>query len=131
MGSSLVDNFIDVEAIVSALTADSLEQVRHPAGRQFRIFADHNKADRAALAACMASFRRTMTPADVRRIATPALVAVGETDESAGDPQALAEMLPHGEAFVIPRRDHMRATGDKAFKAAVLDFLSRHQNAQS
>jgi pimeloyl-ACP methyl ester carboxylesterase len=131
MGSSLTDSFIDAEAIISALTAETLEQVRHPMGRQFRIFADHNRADRAALAACMASFRRSMTPADVRRIATPTLVAVGELDDSAGDPQALAALLPRGEAFVIARRDHMRATGDKAFKAAALDFLSRTKNPQS
>jgi hypothetical protein len=34
-------------------------------------------------------------------------------------------LLPQAEAFVIPKRDHMRATGDKAFKAAALDFLGR------
>ena len=30
------------------------------------------------------------------------------------------------EAFTIERRDHMRATGDKQFKAAALEFLVRH-----
>ena len=42
------------------------------------------------------------------------------------DPAALAELLPRGEALVIPKRDHMRATGDKVFKTAALDFLSMH-----
>ena len=41
------------------------------------------------------------------------------------DDLRLAELLPQAEAFVIPKRDHMRATGDKAFKAAALDFLGR------
>jgi len=52
-------------------------------------------------------------------------VAVGEADDMAGGPEPLAELLPHGEAVVIPKRDHMRATGDKVFKAATLDFLGR------
>ncbi|MNL69812.1 hypothetical protein D3C87_1947210 [compost metagenome] len=43
----------------------------------------------------------------------------------AGRPEPLAELLPQGEALLIPKRDHMRATGDKVFKAAVLDFLGR------
>ena len=34
-------------------------------------------------------------------------------------------LLPQGEAFTIPKRDHMRATGDSKFKAAALDFLGR------
>ena len=126
MGSNLASGLEDSEEIISALTADSLEQVTGRTGRQFRIFADHNKADRAALAACMVNSREPMAEAEIRRITTPVLVAVGETDEMAGPPDALAALLPHGEAFTIPRRDHMRATGDPAFKQAALDFLSRH-----
>jgi pimeloyl-ACP methyl ester carboxylesterase len=56
----------------------------------------------------------------------PVLVAVGEADTMAGPPEALAELLPRGEAFVIPKRDHMRGTGDPKFKAAALAFLSRN-----
>jgi pimeloyl-ACP methyl ester carboxylesterase len=125
MGLNLVTGLADSEPIIEALTAETLSQVTHPTGRQFRIFAEHTGADRAALAACMINSRQPMAEADVRRIAVPTLVAVGEEDVMAGDPQALAALLPHGEAFVIPRRDHMRATGDKAFKAAALEFLSR------
>jgi hypothetical protein len=33
--------------------------------------------------------------------------------------------MPKGEAFVIPGRDHMKAVGDRAHKAAVIDFLNR------
>jgi pimeloyl-ACP methyl ester carboxylesterase len=67
-----------------------------------------------------------MAEADVRRIGQPTLVAVGETDDMAGDPHALAALLPHAEALVIPKRNHMLATGDPKFKAAALDFLARH-----
>ncbi len=126
MGLNLISGLEDSEEIISALTADSLEQVTGRTGRQFRIFADHNKADRAALAACMVNSREPMAEADVRRIAAPVLVAVGSEDDMAGSAEALAALLPRGEAFTIERRDHMRATGDKAFKAAALDFLARY-----
>ena len=125
MGLNLVTGLADSEPIIAALTAETLSEVTHPTGRQFRIFAEHTGADRAALAACMINSRQPMAEADVRRIAVPALVAVGEEDTMAGDPAALAALLPQAEAFVIPRRDHMRATGDKAFKSAALEFLAR------
>ena len=128
MGLNLISGLADSEEIIEALTAESLEHVSGRIGRQFRIFADHNKADRAALAACMVNSREPMGEDDVRRIAVPTLVAVGSDDDMAGSPAALAALLPLGEAFTIERRDHMRATGDKAFKAATLDFLARHRS---
>jgi pimeloyl-ACP methyl ester carboxylesterase len=126
MGANLTTGLEDSEEIISALTADSLAEVKGRVGRQFRIFADHPGSDRAALAACMVHSREPMSEAQVRTIATPILVAVGSDDTMAGRPEALAEMLPRGEAFTIERRDHMRATGDPQFKRAVLGFLARH-----
>jgi pimeloyl-ACP methyl ester carboxylesterase len=73
----------------------------------------------------MISSREPMAEADVRRIGVPVLVAVGAEDEMAGAPEALARLLPQGEAFTIPRRDHMRATGDAEFKRVALAFLAR------
>ena len=67
-----------------------------------------------------------MPEAEVRRIAQPVLVAVGELDEMAGPAANLARLLPNGEAVTIPRRDHMRATGDAVFKSAALDFLRQN-----
>ena len=126
MGLNLVTGLADSEAIIAALTAETLAEVTDKAGRQFRIFAEHSRADRAALAACMINSREPMPEAEVRRIETPILVAVGSDDEMAGPAEALAALLPHGEAFTIARRDHMRATGDAAFKDAALAFLARH-----
>jgi pimeloyl-ACP methyl ester carboxylesterase len=125
MGMNLINGLSDGNDIISGLLAPSLDGLTHPTARQFRIFADHTKSDRLALAACMETSRQPMARADVRRINVPVLVAVGEADEMAGPPGPLAELLPQAEAFVIPKRDHMRATGDKAFKAAALDFLGR------
>ncbi|MBU1305517.1 MAG: alpha/beta hydrolase [Alphaproteobacteria bacterium] len=127
VGLNLISGLADSETIISALTADSLSEVKDRIGRQFRIFADHNKADRAALAACMVSSREPMSETQVRRIAGPVLVAAGADDEMAGDPAALANLLPRGEAFTIDKRDHMRATGDPQFKRAALSFLDRHR----
>ncbi len=126
MGLNLVTGLADSEAIISALTAERLADVTDKAGRQFRIFAEHSGADRAALAACMINSREPMAEKDVRRIGVPVLVAVGEADDMAGGAAGLAALLPQGEAFTIPRRDHMRATGDPEFKRAALDFLARH-----
>lgn len=126
MGMNLITGLEDSEEIIEALTAESLESVKSRIGRQFRIFADHNKADRAALAACMVSSREPMTEAQVRQIDTPVLVANGEQDDMAGPAAPLASLLRSGDAFTIPRRDHMRATGDPAFKQAALDFLSAY-----
>jgi pimeloyl-ACP methyl ester carboxylesterase len=126
MGLNLISGLEDSEEIISALTAESLDQVTGRTGRMFRIFADHNKADRAALAACMVNSREPMSEAQVRAISVPVLVAVGSDDEMAGSAQALADLLPDAEAFTIERRDHMRATGDRQFKQATLAFLSRH-----
>lgn len=125
MGMNLINGLTDGNDIISGLLAPTLADLTHPTARQFRIFAEHTGADREALAACMETSRQPMARADVRRINTPVLVAVGEADEMAGSPTPLAELLPQGEAFVIPKRDHMRATGDKAFKAAALSFLGK------
>ena len=126
MGMNLVTGLEGSEEIIEALTAESLAEVKGPVGRQFRIFADHNKADRAALAACMVNSREPMSEAQVQQIGVPVLVANGEADDMAGSARMLADLLPSGEAFTIPRRDHMRATGDKEFKRAALEFLGRH-----
>lgn len=125
MGMNLINGLTDGNDIIAGLRAPALADLTHPTARQFRIFADHTGSDREALAACMETSRQPMARADVRRIDVPVMVAVGEADEMAGSPQPLAELLPHGEAVTIPKRDHMRATGDKVFKAAALDFLGR------
>ncbi|WEJ34912.1 alpha/beta hydrolase [Devosia sp. SD17-2] len=126
MGMNVINGLTDGNDIIAGLRAPALADLTHPTARQFRIFADHTGSDREALAACMETSRQPMARADVRRIEVPVLVAVGEADEMAGPPEQLAELLPAGEAFVIPGRDHMRATGDTKFKEAALAFLGRN-----
>jgi pimeloyl-ACP methyl ester carboxylesterase len=131
MGMNLINGLSDGNDIIAGLRAPALAGLTHPTARQFRIFAEHTGADREALAACMETSREPMARADVRRINVPVLVAVGEADVMAGPPEPLAELIPGAEAFVIPKRDHMRATGDTKFKAAALEFLGRTLPANS
>ena len=110
--------------IADALEAPSLDVVTEPMPRMFRAFAEATKSDLPALAAAMRGMRQTMEAADVRRIDTPALVAVGTEDDVAGDPDALVALLPQGRLLHIPGKDHNRSVGDKAFKDGVLAFLA-------
>ena len=125
LGIKILQGLGSSAEIVEALRADSLEAVKGRVGRQYRIFADHTKSDREALAACMESGREAFTEEMLSEIGQPILVAVGSEDDIAGPAEPLAALLPKGEALVIDGRDHMRATGDKAFKSGALAFLNR------
>ena len=115
------------ENVAAALEAPSLQDVTDPVGRTFRAFADQTRSDRRALAACLRGSRRLMTREEAAHIAVPTLVAVGTTDEIAGSAHALGEIIRGSEVLDIPNRDHMRAVGDKVYKAGVADFLSRRK----
>ncbi len=126
LGINMIHGMSNSEEIIEGLLAPALSSVTHKTARQFRIFADHTRSDRKALAACMAGSRARISADDVKKISVPALVAVGSEDDVGGAPEPLAELLPQGEVLVIERRDHMRATGDPQFKTGVLAFLQRH-----
>jgi len=111
--------------VVAALEASSLDEVTDPVGRTFRAFADQTRSDRLALAACLRGSRGLMSTAEAARIALPVLIAVGTTDEIAGSAARLGQIIAGSEVLDIPNRDHMRAVGDKVYKAGVVDFLSR------
>ncbi|CAN7362285.1 alpha/beta fold hydrolase [Bradyrhizobium sp. LjRoot220] len=113
------------ENVALALEAPSLDDVTDPVGRTFRAFADQTRSDHRALAACLRGSRRLMTRDEAAGINVPVLIAVGTADEIAGSAQALGKIIPNAEVLDIPNRDHMRAVGDKVYKAGVIDFLSR------
>jgi pimeloyl-ACP methyl ester carboxylesterase len=113
------------ESVAEALEAPTLDDVTDAVGRTFRAFADQTRSDRRALAACLRGTRDLMTKEQAARIDVPVLIAVGSADDVAGSAQALGDIIPGSEVLDIPNRDHMRAVGDKVYKAGVLDFLSR------
>jgi pimeloyl-ACP methyl ester carboxylesterase len=125
IGIGLIEGGGPGESVAQALEAPSLEDVTDPVGRTFRAFADQTRSDRRALAACLRGSRRLMTKEEAADIRVPVLIAVGTVDEIAGSAEALGKIIPGSEVLDIPNRDHMRAVGDKVYKAGVLDFLSR------
>jgi pimeloyl-ACP methyl ester carboxylesterase len=125
LGIHLVDGVGKPEVIARALETPSSADVSDPTGYMYRSFAEKTHSDLRALAACIRGSRQTMNCDELGRLAVPLLVAVGGNDQVAGSPQALAALVPGAQALVIPGRDHMLAVGDKAFKAAVLEFLDR------
>jgi pimeloyl-ACP methyl ester carboxylesterase len=125
LGDHLVDGVGLPLGIARAMETPALADLTDPTERMFRKFADQNGGDRVALAACIRGSRQTLSREQVARIGCPTLVASGTSDAIAGDPRALAAMLPHGEALDIPGRDHNLAVGDKVFKAGVVAFLDR------
>jgi pimeloyl-ACP methyl ester carboxylesterase len=127
IGIGLIEGGGPGENVASALEAPSLEDVSDPVGRTFRAFADQTRSDRRALVACLRGSRRLMTTDEAKRINVPVLIAVGTKDEIAGSAQALGKIISGSEVLDIPNRDHMRAVGDKVYKAGVTDFLSRRE----
>ncbi len=126
MGDAMVRGIGGEAEIARALSVPQLTDDIGEVARGYRMFAERTKSDLRALAACIVGQRQPVAAGDLGRIGVPVLVAVGETDGVAGSATGLAALIPGAEAFVIPRRDHMLATGDRAYKAAVLDFLKRH-----
>jgi pimeloyl-ACP methyl ester carboxylesterase len=125
IGIGLIEGGGPGENVAKALEAPSLEDVTDPVGRTFRAFADQTRSDRRALTACLRGSRRLMTAEEAAGIGVPVLIAVGSKDEIAGSAAALGKIIPGAEVLDIPNRDHMRAVGDKVYKAGVIDFLSR------
>jgi pimeloyl-ACP methyl ester carboxylesterase len=124
LGIHLIDGIGVPDEVAEALEAPSLEAVSDPAARLFRAFAQQTKSDLRALAACIRGSRQTLTRAQIAEIRSPVLVAVGSKDAIGGSAQALADLLPAGQALEIAGRDHMTAVGDKVFKQGVLGFLA-------
>jgi pimeloyl-ACP methyl ester carboxylesterase len=125
IGIAMIEGGGPGENVATALEAPTLEDVTDPVGRTFRAFADQTRSDRLALAACLRGSRGLMSREEAAAIAVPVLIAVGTADEVAGSAQALGKIIPGSEVLDIPNRDHMRAVGDKVYKAGVTDFLSR------
>jgi len=123
LGIALVEGLGGQEEIAAALEAPPGAEIASAIGRGYRRFGEATKSDLPALAACMRSMRENVSAADLARLAMPVLVAVGDRDEVAGSPERLAALIPGAAVLVIPGRDHMQATGDKAYKQGVLAFL--------
>jgi pimeloyl-ACP methyl ester carboxylesterase len=123
LGIHLVEGEGLPPGIAEALEAPSLDEVTGAVPRMFRQFAERNKGDLRALAACIRGSRAGLTEREVRHISVPVHIAVGSKDTIAGDPHQLAAMINGAVAFDILDRDHNLAVGDRSHKDAVIHFL--------
>jgi pimeloyl-ACP methyl ester carboxylesterase len=123
LGIHLVEGVGLPLGIADAMEAPSLDALTDPMQRMFRAFADANKSDLRALAACIRGSRQVMSRDDLRKLTMPTLVSVGTVDAVSGSGPELARLLPNARSFAIEGRDHNLAVGDKSHKQAVLDFL--------
>lgn len=124
MGMAMVEGMGGEERIAAALEAPSVDAVADTPYRIYREFAEQTGADRKALAACIRGSRETIAPERLAQLSMPVLIAVGTRDAVAGSADRLARLIPDAKALDIPDREHLPATGDKVFKAAVLEFLA-------
>lgn len=124
LASRMITGVGGAEAIAAALDAPSLADVTDPGPRSFRVFAEQTGSDLRALAACMRSSRVKIAEQELAGLAMPVLVVAGELDEVAGSVEGLVSVIPGARGVVLPRRNHMNAVGDRAYKDAVTGFLA-------
>jgi pimeloyl-ACP methyl ester carboxylesterase len=127
LGLNMVRGVAGTGPVARALEAESIDEVTNPTARTFRAFAEQTKSDLKALAACIRSARAPITAEALGALRCPVLVVVGERDVIGGSPAELAALIPGARAVELPGRDHMKAVGDRGFKAAVLAFLAEQR----
>ncbi len=126
LGIHLVEGVGLPLGIADAMEAPSLDALTDPTQRMFRAFADQNRSDLKALAACIRGSRQTLTREEVGRDQRRRRWWRSEPPTRwPAMPHALAALLPNGAALDIPGRDHNSAVGDRVYKEGVLAFLAQ------
>lgn len=112
------------EVIARTLEAEEPQMVDDPTAREFRAFADRQRGDLRALAACMRGYRAPLDREALARTQVPLLFIVGGDDALIGRPQPLQVINPRADLKIVPDRDHMTVIADSRFKKAVMAFLA-------
>ncbi len=110
-------------AMAQAMEVASPDEISDPMLKSFRHFADEQKEDRLALAACSRGPRSEITRDALFAIRRPTLVIAGQRDQLAGPPQGLAQAIAGAKAVTIPGCDHFSMIAHGLFKANVFDFF--------
>jgi pimeloyl-ACP methyl ester carboxylesterase len=123
VGGKIFEPGREPDAMAKAMEAASPDEIDDPMLKSFRHFADEQKEDRLALAACSRGPRPDITREALVAIRRPTLVIAGARDQLAGPPQGLADAIPGAKAVVIPGCDHFSMIAHGLFKASVFDFF--------
>jgi pimeloyl-ACP methyl ester carboxylesterase len=123
VGAKLFEPGREPGAMAQAMEAASPDDITDPMLRSFRLFADEQKEDRLALAACSSGPREPITKDALRAIRRPTLVIAGSRDQIAGPPQGLADAIAGARAVTLPGCDHFSMIAHGLFKASVFDFF--------
>jgi pimeloyl-ACP methyl ester carboxylesterase len=123
VGARLLEPPANDGRMAAAMEADDPASIGDPMLRSFRHFADEQREDRLALAACSRAGSTPIDAAALARLRLPVLVVAGSRDNLAGSPDALAAAIPGARAVTLPGCDHFAAIPHALFKAAVFDFL--------
>jgi len=113
--------------MAQAMLAPDASAITDKTLKGFRLFAEQQGEDLAALAACSQGQGEGVNEAELFGLAPPTLVVAGAHDEMAGDPQDLADAIPGAKAVTLPGCDHFNAIPHALFKAAVFDFLEGYE----
>lgn len=123
VGARMFEPLRDEGAMAEAMEAQSPDSIADPMLKSFRHFADEQKEDRLALAACSRGARVALTRDSLAAVRRPTLVVAGARDQLAGTPQGLADAIPGAKAVTLPGCDHFSCIGHPLFKASVFDFF--------
>jgi pimeloyl-ACP methyl ester carboxylesterase len=123
VGGLIFEPAREPDAMAKAMEASSPDEIADPMLRSFRHFADEQKEDRLALAACARGARVGITRDRLGAICRPTLVIAGARDQLAGPPQGLAQAIAGAKAVTLPGCDHFSMIAHGLFKANVFDFL--------
>jgi pimeloyl-ACP methyl ester carboxylesterase len=123
VGGRIFEPARDPDAMAQAMEAATPDGIADPMLKSFRHFADEQKEDRLALAACSRGPRTPFTPDMLMAIRRPTLVVAGMRDQLAGPPQGLADAIPGAKAVTVPGCDHFSLVSHGLFKASVFDFF--------
>jgi pimeloyl-ACP methyl ester carboxylesterase len=123
VGGRIFEPARDPEAMARAMEAASPDEIADPMLKSFRHFADEQKEDRLALAACSRGPREAITPDALFAVRRPTLVIAGARDQLAGPPDELARAIAGAKSVTIPGCDHFSMIAHGLFKASVFDFF--------
>jgi pimeloyl-ACP methyl ester carboxylesterase len=101
-------------AIIEGLLAADASSVKVEIPKQFRRFAESNRNDLKALAACMGADRLTISATAFASNRVPVLLAVGSKDTVVGPTRALAMTIRNSRLEEIEGRDTLTLPGTSA-----------------